>query len=78
MVEDGSCHMAVRDRGPGLPQSVRERLFEPFVTTRAEGTGLGLAIVKRLVEQQGGRIALTDRPGGGTVATVSLPLAAVS
>jgi len=78
MAEDGSCRVAVRDRGPGLPQTVRDRLFEPFVTTRAEGTGLGLAIVKRLVEQQGGQISLTDRPGGGTVATVSLALADVS
>jgi len=75
VAEGGTCRVAVRDRGPGLPQAVRDRLFEPFVTTRAEGTGLGLAIVKRLIEQQGGRISLSDRPGGGTEAIVSLPLA---
>ena len=73
--EDCRCRVAVRDRGPGLPQTVRDRLFEPFVTTRVEGTGLGLAIVKRLIEQQGGQISFTDRPGGGTEAIVSLPLA---
>ena len=77
MADGTSCRAVVRDRGPGLPQKVRDHLFEPFVTTRAEGTGLGLAIVKRLVEQQGGRISLADRAGGGTVAMLSLPLAAV-
>jgi signal transduction histidine kinase len=52
-------------------------VFEPFFTTRAGGTGLGLAIVKRLLELQDGGIALKDRPGGGTVAEVTVPLAPV-
>jgi len=69
------CHIAVHDRGPGIPPDVRERVFEPFFTTRAGGTGLGLAIVKRLLELQDGGIALKDRPGGGTVARVTVPLA---
>jgi two-component system CheB/CheR fusion protein len=56
----------VLDRGPGLPASIRERLFEPFVSARSGGTGLGLAIAKRLTEAQGGAIALRDREGGGT------------
>ena len=70
-----TCHIAVHDRGPGIPPDVRDRVFEPFFTTRAGGTGLGLAIVKRLLELQDGRIALRDRPGGGTVAEVTVPLA---
>lgn len=69
---DGVCRIDVRDRGPGLAPDVRERAFEPFFTTRTNGTGLGLAIVKRLVELQDGTITLADRPGGGTIARVTL------
>ncbi len=53
---DGVCRIAVRDRGPGIPPDVRERVFEPFFTTRINGTGLGLAIVKRLMELQDGTV----------------------
>jgi len=69
----GGCHIAIRDRGHGIPTDVRDRVFEPFFTTRTSGTGLGLAIVKRLLELQGGGIVLTERPGGGTVADVTIP-----
>lgn len=65
----------VADRGPGVPSSVRDRLFEPFVTTKRNGTGLGLAIARRVIEAHGGAIAAADRPGGGTVLRVALPLA---
>ena len=50
----GWCRIAVADRGPGIPPAIRERVFEPFYTTKPSGTGLGLAIVKRLMERQGG------------------------
>jgi signal transduction histidine kinase len=73
--ERNACRVAIHDRGPGIPPDVRERMFEPFFTTRVGGTGLGLAIVKRLLELQDGGIALNDRPGGGTVAEVTVPLA---
>jgi PAS domain S-box-containing protein len=73
--ENGACRISVRDRGPGIPSDVRGRVFEPFFTTRASGTGLGLAIVKRLLELQGGGVVLNDRPGGGTIAEVTIPLA---
>jgi len=69
------CAIFVCDRGPGIPPEVRDRVFEPFFTTRAGGTGLGLAIVKRLLELQDGTIALSDRPGAGTIAKVTIPLA---
>jgi two-component system CheB/CheR fusion protein len=67
------CTVQVLDRGPGLPDNVRQRLFEPFVTTRAAGTGLGLAIAHRLTGLQGGTLTLDDRPGGGTIATITFP-----
>jgi two-component system nitrogen regulation sensor histidine kinase NtrY len=55
----------VLDTGIGLPED-RDRLTEPYVTTRVRGTGLGLAIVKKIVEEHLGEIAFLDRPGGGT------------
>lgn len=55
----------VLDTGIGLPEE-RERLTEPYMTTRVRGTGLGLAIVKKIVEEHQGEIAFHDRPGGGT------------
>jgi signal transduction histidine kinase len=58
----------VRDRGGGLPETVRARLYEPFVTGRPEGTGLGLAVSQRIARALGGRIVHLDREGGGTVA----------
>jgi two-component system CheB/CheR fusion protein len=72
---DGRCRIEVRDRGPGIPPEVRDRVFEPFFTTRTSGTGLGLAIVKRLIELQDGTVTLDDRPGGGTIARVMIPMA---
>ena len=63
----------IRDTGPGIPEEVRERMFNPFFTTRAEGTGLGLAIVHRIVDAHGGRL---DVAAGypGTIMSLSLPL----
>lgn len=75
--------LRVSDSGIGIPVHERDRVFEPFVQigrveTRgsADGTGLGLPIVRQLVEVMGGSVALEDRPGGGTLATVDLPLPA--
>jgi len=65
--------LEVRDRGPGLSRGARENLFRPFFTTREKGTGLGLALAKKVAEAHGGRIALLDREGGGTVARVEVP-----
>jgi PAS domain S-box-containing protein len=71
---DGHCDIEILDRGPGIPTTVREHLFEPFITTRPGGTGLGLAIARRLTQQQGGTIRLDDRTGGGTAAIIRIPL----
>ena len=64
----------VTDTGIGLPQD-RERLTEPYMTTRVRGTGLGLAIVKKIVEEHGGEIAFLDRAGGGTHVRIAFDLA---
>src|SRR5438046_10550105 len=63
--EDKHLVIDVLDTGVGLPED-RERLTEPYMTTRVRGTGLGLAIVKKIVEEHMGEIAFLDRAGGGT------------
>ncbi|HEX7044911.1 MAG TPA: ATP-binding protein [Burkholderiales bacterium] len=66
--------LRVCDNGPGFPAELLERLFEPYVTTKAKGTGLGLAIVKRIVEEHGGSIEAANMPGGGAAVTIRLPI----
>jgi len=68
---DGKLMIALADNGIGLPAE-RDRLVEPYMTTRARGTGLGLAIVLKIVEEHCGTIAFADRAGGGTVVTILL------
>jgi two-component system nitrogen regulation sensor histidine kinase NtrY len=63
--EDNHLVIDLLDTGVGLPED-RERLTEPYITTRVRGTGLGLAIVKKIVEEHMGEIAFLDRAGGGT------------
>jgi signal transduction histidine kinase/ActR/RegA family two-component response regulator len=67
--------ISVSDNGPGLDSGVRDRLFQPFVSTksRARTRGLGLTMVKALIERNGGEIAVTSARGMGTTFTVSLP-----
>jgi two-component system nitrogen regulation sensor histidine kinase NtrY len=60
----------VEDNGAGLPRADRDRLTEPYVTTRQRGTGLGLAIVKKIMEDHGGDLLLGDREGGGARITL--------
>ncbi|MFL6757575.1 MAG: ATP-binding protein [Sphingomicrobium sp.] len=69
--EDEQLVIDVLDTGVGLPQD-RERLTEPYMTTRVRGTGLGLAIVKKIVEEHLGEIAFLDRTGGGTRVRIAL------
>lgn len=63
----------VADNGVGFPQHNREKLVEPYVTTRAKGTGLGLAIVRRIVEDHGGALELGDSLLGGALVRILLP-----
>ncbi len=62
--------LSVKDNGIGLPKE-RERIVEPYMTTREQGTGLGLAIVKKIVEEHFGEISFADNAGGGTIVTLS-------
>jgi two-component system NtrC family sensor kinase len=73
--EDGSA-ICVRfaDTGHGIAPEHRDRIFEPFYTTREQGTGLGLSISYNIVQQHGGRIEVESQPGQGTVFAVILPI----
>jgi signal transduction histidine kinase len=66
--------VSVSDNGPGVSPEMRDRLFEPYATTKPQGTGLGLAIVQRIVVEHGGEIGHRDGPDGGAQFTVILPI----
>ena len=64
----------LRDEGPGIPEAIRERLFEPFVTHgKAHGTGLGMPIVRGIVEAHRGTIRFETETGEGTTFFIELP-----
>ncbi len=71
----GDLTVCVADDGPGLSAEVRDRAFEPFVSTKDAGLGLGLSICRRIVEGHGGEIRAADGPGGGAVFTARFPRA---
>lgn len=68
-------HIVVDDTGPGIPEEIAERIFNPFFTTRHTGTGLGLAIVHRIVDAHGGEIHIGRNTEGGASITLRLPVA---
>src|SRR5262245_24605122 len=70
----GGGEIEIEDHGDGIAPDVRDRLFHPFFTTKAEGTGLGLSISQRIVEAHGGHIRFESHPGRGTTFFVFLPL----
>ena len=70
-----SVEVAVADTGVGVEPELKERIFEPYFSTRAAGTGLGLAIAKKVVEDHGGTIVLESEPGQGTTVRMRLPVA---
>jgi signal transduction histidine kinase len=72
--EERSVRIEVRDGGRGVAAELRDTLFEPFVTGRADGTGLGLSIARELAEAQGGRLELADAGGNGGGATFMLEI----
>jgi signal transduction histidine kinase len=69
-----ALELRVDDNGPGIPPERRERVFEPYESTRKEGSGLGLAIVKKVVLDHGGEVRVEDSELGGAAVVVRLPL----
>jgi signal transduction histidine kinase len=71
---DGSgLAVMIADHGPGIPADLRQRVFEPYFTTKADGTGLGLALVRLTLEAHRGTIAVSETPGGGATFAIVFP-----
>jgi signal transduction histidine kinase len=78
-VEGSECVIAIADDGPGIPEDVRDRVWEPFVQADGSsvrehgGLGVGLYLCRRLVEWHGGSVSALDTPGGGLTVAIRLP-----
>jgi signal transduction histidine kinase len=72
LVKD-TCVITVTDNGPGMTENVRERIFEPYFTTKSTGSGIGLAFTKRVMELHRGQITARSSPGQGTTIALSFP-----
>jgi len=64
------CVVTIADHGPGIPEDLRQRIFEPYFTTKDDGTGLGLALVRQTIDAHRGTISVTETPGGGATFTM--------
>jgi len=64
--------VTIADHGPGIPEDLRQRVFEPYFTTKRDGTGLGLALVRQTVETHHGTITVSETPGGGATFSIVL------
>jgi two-component system, LuxR family, sensor kinase FixL len=73
--EQGMAEVIVADTGPGIAPELADRLFQPFVTTKATGMGLGLSICREIVEAHHGRLTAVPGASGGAVFHVMLPIA---
>ena len=71
------AELIVSDTGPGIPDEHRERIFEPYFSTRKRGTGLGLAIVSRIIAEHHGRIRVMENHPHGAMFQIELPLVAI-
>jgi signal transduction histidine kinase len=69
-----SVFVEIEDNGPGVPEPLMEKIFQPFFTTKEEGTGLGLSIATRIVAEHGGRLSAASAEGRGTTFTITFPL----
>ena len=70
-----AVYVEVQDNGPGVPPELRDRIFEPFFTTKGEhGNGLGLWISAEIARIHGGRLTVSDAPGGGALFQLELPV----
>jgi signal transduction histidine kinase len=73
-----AARVIVSDNGPGIEPSLRERVFQPFFTSRGQGTGLGLAVVQKIVVSHGGRVSAGAAPSGGAAILIEFPLPALA
>lgn len=73
-VDSELVRISVADDGDGIPEEMLGRIFDPFVTTRSDGHGLGLSIIQRLVQDHNGLVMAQNRPEGGAMFTVELPI----
>src|SRR5438067_9297758 len=71
--EGAGLAVTIADHGPGIPAELRQRVFEPYFTTKADGTGLGLALVRLTLESHRGTIAISETPGGGATFAIVFP-----
>lgn len=74
VLEGNIIKATIEDTGPGVPQELREKIFNPFFTTKVNGTGLGLAVSQKILGDHGGAMTLLDRPGTGAVFQITLPV----
>jgi len=73
LTEDGWTRLSVADTGSGIADDVREKLFQPFMTTKPQGMGVGLSISRSIIEAHGGKIWAEANPRGGTIFRFTLP-----
>ncbi len=75
---DNMVEVHIADSGPGLSPEIRDRLFQPFVTTKESGLGIGLSICRVIIEAHGGRLWAEDNPAGGTIFRFTIPCSPIT
>ena len=74
MKDVNAIRLEVRDNGPGIPANLKNKVMEPYVSTKSEGTGLGLAIVSQIVADHGGYLRILDNGARGAIVAFELPV----
>ena len=73
-LSDYSVNVQIRDYGPGIKEEIKEKLFKPFITTRAKGFGIGLAVSKSIIDSHQGKIRAQNNPDGGATFSIELKI----
>lgn len=73
-LEQRVIHVIIQDEGSGMPETVRKRIGEPFLTTKEKGTGLGLMVTSRIIEEHNGKMDIMSEEGVGTIIDVQIPI----
>jgi len=74
--KNGSVTIEIEDNGPGIPDEIKDKILQPFFTTKkgTQGTGLGLSITNDIIKAHGGQLSISSSPGDGSTFTIQLPL----